>query len=164
MLGRSTRIGRPSMRSMFSNGMWVTCAWCTACSTRTATAASAKRPARSGDGAARLQVQEDDGFSLQLGSAALVGLGVLALSAELLPGMLLGVAAMALPKLVPQVGDVLRPLTASAVSLGSDAARAAQSAVAEAGEQIQDLMAEVEAEKRAAATAAEGKPRARRNG
>jgi hypothetical protein len=78
---------------------------------------------------------------------------------ELLPGMAIGVAAAMGPKLLPTVGGVLRPIVRTAVRAGYSTALMTRGVVAEAGEQVQDMLAEARAE------AANGKkPARRRNG
>jgi hypothetical protein len=107
----------------------------------------------------RTNEEHDDGVAEQIATAALVGLGVAALEIELLPGLLLGVGAMLLPKLVPGLSGVMRPLTKSVVRLGYGVVTTAQGMVAEAGEQVQDIIAEVESESRAGRASANGRRR-----
>jgi hypothetical protein len=71
-----------------------------------------------------------------------VGAGVALISAELLPGMLIGVAAAFLPG----IGPKMRPWLRSTVRAGYSAVRKTKEAMAEAGEQIQDIVAEAKAE------------------
>jgi len=91
---------------------------------------------------------EKEGVGEQLAMATAVGLGVAALEMELLPGVLLGVGAMLAPKMVPALSSILRPLAKTAIRLGYSAFNTAQNMVAEASEQVQDMVAEVKAEKR----------------
>ena len=88
---------------------------------------------------------EDDGGSDIVGKAAtiaVVGVGVALISAELIPGMLIGVAAAFLPG----IGPKLRPFFKSTVKASYSAFRKTREMVAEAGEQIQDVIAEVNTE------------------
>lgn len=71
-----------------------------------------------------------------------VGAGVALFSAELIPGMLIGVAAAFLPG----IGPKLRPLFKSTVRAGYSAVRKTREMVAEATEQMHDMMAEAKAE------------------
>ena len=71
-----------------------------------------------------------------------VGAAVALISTELLPGMLIGVAAA----LLPGVGPKMRPFLKSSVRAGYAAVRKTREAMAEAGEQIQDIVAEARAE------------------
>jgi hypothetical protein len=81
-----------------------------------------------------------------IGTVALVGLGVALIEEELLAGMVLGVAAMAFPNLVPRLGRAVRPLFKSAVRAGYGLAAKTRETVAEVGEQFEDVIAEVRAE------------------
>lgn len=104
----------------------------------------------------------EDGIEEEAGSlmtTLLAGAAVAVIKPELLPGMAIGVAAAMGPKLLPTVGGVLRPFVRTAVRAGYSTALATRGVVAEAGEQVQDMLAEARAE------AANGKkPARRRNG
>ena len=73
---------------------------------------------------------------------AVVGVGVALISTELIPGMLIGVAAA----LLPGMGPKLRPFLKSTMKAGFSAVRKTREMIAEAGEQVQDMLAEVQAE------------------
>jgi hypothetical protein len=73
---------------------------------------------------------------------AVVGVGVALISTELIPGMLIGLAAAFLPGLGPK----LRPLLKSTVRAGYSAVQKTRELVAEATEQMQDAVAEAKAE------------------
>jgi hypothetical protein len=73
---------------------------------------------------------------------AVVGAGVALISAELLPGMLIGVAAAFLPGL----SNKWRPLFKSTIRAGYSAVRKTRELMAEAGEQVRDVVAEVKTE------------------
>jgi hypothetical protein len=77
-----------------------------------------------------------------------VGAGVALISAELLPGMLIGVAAAFLPG----IGPKLRPMFKSTVRAGYAAVRKTREMVAEATEQMHDAVAEARADHEAEAT------------
>jgi hypothetical protein len=79
-------------------------------------------------------------------TVAAVGVAAALIEVELIPGMLLGVAAMLAPNLLPKIGNGLRPLLKEAVRAGYNVANKARETVAEAGEQFQDIVAEVKAE------------------
>ena len=85
-------------------------------------------------------------IAVYAGSVALVGLGAALIEAELLAGMALGVAAIAIPGLAPKLGTAFRPLLKSAVRATYGAASKTRETVAEMGEQFQDIVAEVRAE------------------
>ena len=76
----------------------------------------------------------------------MTALAVTVLAPELLPGMALGVAAMLAPKFLPTLGSAIRPIIKTAVQAGHTTGLRARELVAEATEQIQDLVAEVTAE------------------
>jgi hypothetical protein len=68
--------------------------------------------------------------------------GVALISTELIPGMLIGLAAAFLPGMGPK----LRPLLKSTVRAGYSAVQKTRELVAEASEQMQDAVAEARAE------------------
>ena len=107
-------------------------------------------------------VEEVPGDALvpQLGIAALAGVAVAAIEAELLPGLLIGVGVMLAPKLVPGLGNVMRPLGKILVRVGYEVAVKAQEVIAEASEQVQNMVAEIKMEKAAGQTGAEHRPSA----
>jgi len=71
-----------------------------------------------------------------------VGAGVALISAELLPGMLIGVAAAFLPG----IGPKLRPMFKSTVRAGYSAMQKTKEMMAEATEQMHDMVAEAKAD------------------
>jgi hypothetical protein len=75
-------------------------------------------------------------------TVVVVGAGVALISAELIPGMLIGVAAAFLPG----IGPKLRPLFKSTVRAGYSAVRKTREMMAEATEQMHDMVAEAKAE------------------
>lgn len=81
-----------------------------------------------------------------LATAALLGVGVAILEPELIPGILIGAGAMLAPKVLPAVGGVFRPLLKGIVRAGYGVATTVREAVAEAGEQVEDIVAEAKAE------------------
>jgi hypothetical protein len=85
---------------------------------------------------------KSDDFAAKAATIAVVGVGVALISTELIPGMLIGVAAA----LLPGMGPKLRPLLKSTVKAGFSAVRKTREMIAEAGEQVQDMLAEVQAE------------------
>lgn len=91
------------------------------------------------------QTENASGYSTTI----LAGAAVAILAPELLPGMAIGVAAILAPRILPSIGFALRPLVKTAVKVGYSATVSARELVAEAGEQVQDLVAEVRAEEEA---------------
>ncbi|MDQ2763549.1 MAG: hypothetical protein M3Y22_08710 [Pseudomonadota bacterium] len=83
----------------------------------------------------------------ELATAAVVGVAAVIIEAELLPGILLGVAAMMIPKLFPGVSDLARPMIKSTVGLAYKAMAKTQELIAEASDHAQDLLAEVKADR-----------------
>jgi hypothetical protein len=96
--------------------------------------------------------QTESTFGEKAVTVAAIGAAAALIEVELIPGMLLGVAAMLVPGLLPKVGTGLRPLIKGAVRAGYNVAARAREAVAEAGEQFEDIVAEVKAEQHAATT------------
>lgn len=94
----------------------------------------------------------------ELATAAVVGLAAVIVEIELLPGILLGVAAMMIPKLFPGLPELGRPLIKSTIGLGYKAMAQAQQLVAEASDRAQDMLAEIKAD---TARAADAKARAK---
>lgn len=93
----------------------------------------------------------DEGFpgSTMLATVAtvgVVGVGVAVLEAALLPGVVLGVAAVAAPKYLPRLGSAMTPIFRSAVRGVYMAGRKTREIVAEAQEQVNDIVAEVDSE------------------
>ena len=78
-----------------------------------------------------------------LATAAVVGVGAALIEIEWVPGLLLGVAAMVAPELVPKLGRGVRPFVRSAIKNGYAAGRKTREWMAEAGEQVSDMVAEV---------------------
>jgi hypothetical protein len=84
-------------------------------------------------------------------AVGVVGVGVAVLEAALLPGVVLGVAAVAAPKYLPRLGSAMAPLFRSAVRGVYMAGRKTREIVAEAQEQVNDIVAEVDSETQHAA-------------
>lgn len=94
--------------------------------------------------------EESSELTSKLATVAAVGIGAALIEVELIPGMLLGVAAMLIPNLLPQLGNGIRPLVKGAVRAGYSVAERTKGTVAEASEHFQDIMAEVRSEQGAA--------------
>jgi hypothetical protein len=78
----------------------------------------------------------------KIATIAVVGVGAAIISAELIPGMLLGVAAAFLPGIGPKI----RPFMKSTIRAGYAAVKKTKEMVAEASEQLQDVVAEARSE------------------
>jgi hypothetical protein len=93
---------------------------------------------------APIVTSESDLLNAGFATAAFVGLGAVVLRrSNLLPGILLGVGAMMAPRIFPDLEPALRPLIKSVLRAGYTAAGRAKEVVAEAGEQFQDMIAEI---------------------
>lgn len=82
--------------------------------------------------------------------------GVALIEAGWLPGLLIGVGAMLAPKAFPNLGRSLRPVIKGAVKAGMTIAGTTKAAMAEAREEIQDIVAEVWMEQHQDAPPGEG--------
>jgi hypothetical protein len=85
-----------------------------------------------------------------------VGVGVAVVEAALLPGVLLGVAAVAAPKYLPRLGSALTPIFRSTVRGVYKASQKTREFVAEAQEHVGDIVAEVQSENNKGADSAAG--------
>ena len=79
-------------------------------------------------------------------AVGVVGVGVVVFEAALLPGVVLDVAAMAAPKLLPRVGSALNPVFRSTVRRIYKIGQKTKEVIAETHEQVQDIVAEADAE------------------
>jgi hypothetical protein len=75
-----------------------------------------------------------------------VGIAAAAFEAALLPGIVLGVAAVAAPKYLPKMGAALNPVFRSTVRGAYKIGQKTKEMLAEAHEQVNDIVAEVHAE------------------
>ncbi|HEX4410863.1 MAG TPA: DUF5132 domain-containing protein [Xanthobacteraceae bacterium] len=80
-------------------------------------------------------------------TVAVVGVGAAVFEAALLPGLVLGIAAMWLPQYFPKMGEALNPLMRSTVRGAYKLSHKTREMVAEAQEQFHGIAAEVHAEK-----------------
>ena len=88
----------------------------------------------------------DSSMIATVATIGVVGVGVAVLEAALLPGVVLGVAAVAAPKYLPRLGSAMAPIFRSAVRGVYMAGRKTREIVAEAQEQVNDIVAEVDSE------------------
>jgi hypothetical protein len=79
-------------------------------------------------------------------TVGVVAVGVALFEVALLPGMVIGVAAMLAPKYVPKMGAALNPMFKSTVRSAYKFGQKTREMVAEAKEQVHDIVAEVHAE------------------
>src|SRR6516165_8842790 len=93
------------------------------------------------------QASEDhDDVVATVATVAVVGIGVAIWEAALLPGVILGIAAMWAPQYFPKIGDAMQPLFRSTVRGAYKIGQKTKEFVAEAQEQVHDIVAEVHAE------------------
>jgi hypothetical protein len=78
-------------------------------------------------------------------TVAVVGVGAAALEAALLPGIVLGVAAMCTPQFLRPLGKALSPLFKSTVRGAYKIGLKTREMVAQAQDQVQDIVAEIDA-------------------
>jgi hypothetical protein len=90
--------------------------------------------------------QQFNSAAATVATVAVVGVGALVFEAALIPGLALGVAAMLVPKYLPQIGTALNPLVKSTVAGAYRVGRKTRELVAEAEEHVHDIVAEVDAE------------------
>lgn len=74
----------------------------------------------------------------KIATIAVIGVGAALISAELIPGMLIGIAAA----FIPGLGPKMRPFIKSTIRAGYSAVQKTKEMVAEASEQMQDVVAE----------------------
>jgi len=98
------------------------------------------------------------GIAETIAAVAVVGIGAALIEVELIPGILIGVGAMLLPKLVPGFAAAMRPVVRTAIRGGYSAALKTKEAIAEAREQVEDIVAEARAEREIDAAAAQQSP------
>ena len=93
-----------------------------------------------------LEGQDQSEMVATVATVAVVGVAAAVFEAALLPGLVLGVAAVALPKYVPKMGEALNPLFRSTVRGAYKLSRKTKEMMAEAQEHVHDIVAEVHAE------------------
>jgi Protein of unknown function (DUF5132) len=95
-------------------------------------------------------------------TVGVVAVGVALFEVALLPGMVIGVAAMLAPKYVPKMGAALTPMFKSTVRGAYKFGQKTREMVAEAKEQVHDIVAEVHAESDVAKAAPKPAPEAQK--
>jgi hypothetical protein len=98
---------------------------------------------------ASLVARGKDLVSGEVGSvatAAAIVVGAALIEVELIPGIIIGAGAILLSKLFPQMGSYVRPAIKGAVRAGFSVVQKTREVVAEATEQVHDLVAEVKHE------------------
>ena len=95
----------------------------------------------------------------ELIAIAVVGAGVIIFEAALLPGLVLGIATMLVPKYLPRLGGAVSPLVKSTVRGAYKMGQKTREMVAEAQEHVHDIVAEVDAEGDKKAATSKSSPR-----
>jgi hypothetical protein len=98
-----------------------------------------------------LNAEETD-LVATVATVGVIGVGVAVFEAALLPGLVLGVAAMAAPKFAPKISSALGPMFKSTVRGVYKFGQKTREFVTEANEHVQDIVAEVDAETKNAPT------------
>ena len=93
------------------------------------------------------QALHDDTLVTTAATVGVVAVGAALFEVALLPGIALGVAAMLAPKYASKVGSAVTPMFRSSVRGLYKFGQKTNEMVAEAKEQVQDIVAEVKAEK-----------------
>ena len=102
--------------------------------------------------------KEEVNILATVAAVGVVGVGVAVVEAALLPGVVLGVAAMAAPKVLPRLGEALNPVFKSTVRGIYKIGKKTKEMVHETHEQVQDIVAEVDAEAKRGAATGETRP------
>lgn len=79
-------------------------------------------------------------------TAAAIVVGAALIEVSLIPGLIIGAGAILLGKLFPEMSGYVRPMVKSAVRAGFSMGQKAREVMAEASEQVHDLVAEVKQE------------------
>ena len=111
-------------------------------------------------GASEHEESQESGLNKTVATVVVVAAGAALFEAALLPGLVLGVAAMAAPKYLPKLAGAVNPLFKSAVRGTYKFAQKSKEMFAEAHEQVHDIVAEVKAENESAASSASSRPAA----
>jgi hypothetical protein len=92
----------------------------------------------------------------RIATVALVGVGAALIEAELIPGILIGAAAMLVPNVLPKISSVFRPLVKQTIRLGYAVGGRAREGLAGLNEEMQDVVAEVKSDSHSAASTPAG--------
>ena len=103
------------------------------------------------DGANEHDESHEGGLNKTVATVVVVAAGAALFEAALLPGLVLGIAAMAAPKYLPKLANSLNPLFKSTVRGTYKFAQKSKEMFAEAREHVHDVVAEVKAENETAA-------------
>jgi hypothetical protein len=104
------------------------------------------------------QILQDEKLMTTAATVGVVAVGAALFEVALLPGIALGVAAMIAPKYVSKIGSAVTPMFRSSVRGIYKFGQKTNEMVAEAKEQMQDIVAEVKAESDVKVDEPKGKP------
>jgi hypothetical protein len=90
--------------------------------------------------------QDQDELVATAATVAVVGAGVIIFEAALLPGLVLGICTMLVPKYLPKIGSAVNPLVKSTVRSAYKMGQKTKEVFADVQEQVHDIVAEVDAE------------------
>jgi hypothetical protein len=93
-------------------------------------------------------------FMTKAATVGVIGVAAALFEAALIPGMIIGVAAMMAPKALPKIGTAVQPAFRGAVRGAYKVGQKARHAFAEAQEQVHDIVAEAHADTSAVAKSA----------
>jgi hypothetical protein len=100
--------------------------------------------------------EADDGdFVTSAVTVGVILVGAALIEATLIPGMIVGAAAVLAPKFLPRIGAGLQPLAKYAIRGAYKFGQKTREVVAEAQEHMNDIVAEVNAEQERAVTTVE---------
>ena len=91
-------------------------------------------------------------------TAAAIVVGAALIEVELIPGLIIGAGAILLGKLFPEMSGYVRPMVKGALRAGFSMSQKAREVMAEASEQVHDLVAEVKHEQEQSPHSATHKP------
>jgi hypothetical protein len=94
--------------------------------------------------------QVNENMMAKVAIVGTIGVGATLIEASLIPGILIGAAAILAPKYLPGVREKMRPLLKSTIRGAYRLSEKTREAFAEAQEQVQDIMAEARHENREA--------------
>lgn len=81
----------------------------------------------------------------KVATVGVIAVGAALFEAALIPGMIIGVCAMLVPRALPRIGAAVQPAVRGAVRGAYKLGQQARHAFAEAHEQVQDIVAETNA-------------------
>src|SRR6201747_2896851 len=103
---------------------------------------------------------QEGGINKTVATVVVVAAGAALFEDALLPGLVLGIAAMAAPEYLPKLANSLNPLFKSMVRGTYKSAQKSKEMFAEAREQVHDVVAEVKAENETATNSGASRPAA----